>query len=430
MTRLSRRQFLRCAGAAAGAALAAPYVVPSSARGADGTVSPSERITMAIMGCGPRGTSDMGHFLRQADVRFLAACDCREQRRMGAKEAIDKTYGDAGCAVYHDFREMFARPDLDAVLIATGDRWHALGSIYAARAGKDVYSEKPIGLTIADGRAVVETFRRYGGVYQAGFQRHSVDSYRFQTEVAKRGLIGKVHTILAQVWEYSSVAPQASKPVPPGFDYDMWLGPTPWHPYTDARVNGWRVFWDTSNGNISDMGSHYCDIAQWGNATEHTGPAEVEGVAEWFPDAMSDTPRTCTLTYTYANGVKFVLDQRGQFNDRFIRFTGDEGWIQVDDATNNVTAHPASILKLRGISARGWGDLGDHARNFLTAVKTREPTVCHPELAHRAQTIPCLGSICLRLGRKLRWNPDAEQFVGDAEADNMIARAPRAPWHL
>jgi len=362
------------------------------------------------------------------NVQCISVSDCRADRLAIVKKSVDAHYGNQDCTAYADFRELLARADLDAVLIATGDRWHSPLSILAAKAGKDIYCEKPISMTISESRAMADTMARYGTVHQTGHQRRSVGSYRFQVEVARSGRIGKVHTVVCQVWEGPTVGPDQPRPVPNGFDYDMWLGPTPWHPYTNAYVSGWNYFWDTGAGPLIGMGCHYTDIAQWGLLRDDTGPVTYEGTATWKPSAFSETPVTAECCCTYEDGVKIVLRSSGAFQDRYIRFVGSEGWIQVDDQTNAVTAEPQSILRDRAISARGWAQTGDHVRNWLDCIKTRGRTVCHPESAHRATTICHAVNIGLRLGRSLKWDPQAERFVDDVEANAMLRRAMREPW--
>jgi predicted dehydrogenase len=304
-------------------------------------------------------------------------------------------------------------------------------SIVSARAGKDVFSEKPICLTVAEGRAVCDTIKRCGAVYQAGHQRRSVDSFRFMAGVVRKGMIGKLERIIMQVWENAAIGPSPVKPVPAGFDYDMWLGPTPWHPYTDARVQGRPYFWDTGGGMAVDMGCHWTDTAQFVQQKDDTTPIRFEGSANFDRNAFSDNPIGGEWTGTYADGVKLIMRQRGGFDERYIRFEGSEGWIQLVDATNAVTAQPASILKARSINPKGWGDAGDHVRNFLDCVKARNPmTTCHPESAHRATTIGHLGNICWRLGRAIEFDPVAERIRNDSEAERMLSRAQRAPWRL
>jgi len=421
-----RRAFLKSSAVA----LAAPLVVSARVLGAEGKTPPSEQIALGVIGYGGRCTRVLAHFMLFDEVRCMAVSDCKPKRRQACKAAADGKYKNKDCKTYPDFREMLARPDLDAVLIATGDRWHTTASILAAKAGKDIYSEKPISLTIEEGRALADTMRRYGTVYQAGHQRRSVDSYRFQNEVARSGMIGKVHTVICRNWAGPVIKPQAPRPVPKGLDYDMWLGPTPWHPYNNARVGGWNYFWDTGAGPLIGMGCHYTDIAQWGLDRDHTGPVAYEGTATWDPNAFSETPVTAEIVCTYADGVKILLQSQGGFKDRFIRFVGTEGWVQLDDQTNVVTAEPASILRHRSVAARSWAHAGNHIGNLLDCIRTREPTVCHPESAHRATTICHAANICIRLGRKLKWDPVAERFIGDDAANQMISRAMRAPWTL
>ena len=424
--RLSRRSFLRRSAAVAAAA---PMVVPASVLG-KGATAPSDRIALGVIGYGGRCSRTLPHFMMFDDVQCIAVADCRASRLKAGKAAVDKRYGNTDCATHTDFRELLARDDVDALTIATGDRWHTPLSILAAKAGKDVYCEKPVSLAIAEGRALADTMTRYGAVYQAGHQRRSCDSYRFQVEVARSGLIGKVHTIICQVWAGPTIRPDKPRPVPKGMDYDMWLGPTPWHPYTNARVRGWNYFWDTGAGPIIGMGCHYVDIAQWGLQRDHTGPVKYEGTATWKPGAFSETPVTADCLCTYADGVKIVLRSSGAFKDRYIRFVGTEGWVQVDDQTNVVTAQPQSILRMRGISARSWAHTGGHVRDWLDCIKSRAQTACHPESAQRATTICHAANIGLRLGRSLTWDPKTERFIGDAEANAMTLRAMRAPWTL
>jgi predicted dehydrogenase len=425
---LNRRSFLK-RSAATGVVLSSPLILSGSALG-KGAAAPSNRITLGVIGYGGRCGAILPHFMTFDDVQCIAVTDCRANRLAAAKKAVDDHYRNQDCAIYADFRELLARPDLDAVLIATGDRWHTPHSILAAKAGKDIYCEKPISLTIGESRAMVDTMTRYGTVYQAGHQRRSVGSYRFQAEVARNGMIGKVHTVVCQVWEGPTIGPDRPRPVPEGFDYDMWLGPTPWHPYTAARVNGWNYFWDTGGGPLIGMGCHYTDLAQWALLRDDTCPIAYEGTATWKPDAFSETPVTADCSCTYADGVKIVLRSSGTFQDRYIRFVGSDGWIQVDDQTNAVTAEPESILRDREVSARGWAQTGDHVRNWLDCIKSRGRPICHPESAHRATTICHAVNIGLRLGRSLKYDPQAERFVDDGQANSMLERAMRPPWTL
>ncbi|HWX23042.1 MAG TPA: Gfo/Idh/MocA family oxidoreductase [Candidatus Binatia bacterium] len=422
---LNRRQFLRRAATAA----ALPIVVPGSVLGLNGAVAPSNRIVFGGIGIGNRARAILPNFLSFKEIHFRAVSDCREERLKSAKELVDRHYGNPDCLAQPDFRELLARADVDAVLIATGNRWHGLGSIYAARAGKDIYCEKPVSLTIAEGRKLVETCRRYGTIYQAGTQRRSTASYRFAREMVRQGKIGRLRTVEMQVWTGPAIPQEKAVAVPPGWNYDIWLGQTPWHPFVPGRVNSWQYFWDTADGIIADMGCHYTDQMQWALGADDTGPVEFEAQGE-FPDPAkfcSDAPLTGAGRCGYANGVAGVMYQRGEFKDRYLRFIGDEGWIQVDDETDVVTAEPKSILSLKDTGGAGWGDASGHVRNLLQCIRSRTPAMCQPEVAHRAMTICQAWSISLRLGRKLRWDPVTERFDSE-EANRMLYREPRAPW--
>jgi predicted dehydrogenase len=321
---------------------------------------------------------------------------------------------------------VFSRPDIDAVLIGTGDRWHGVLSMLAARAGKDAYCEKPFCLTIAEGRALVETTRRYGTVWQCGTQRRSNSAYRLVVDVVRKGLIGKLHTITTFLggWGGNGIARPEPEPDSNVFDYDRWLGQAPWAPYSSTRVALWRNHWDLAGGIIADMGAHYFDFAQWAHDSELSGPIEYEGTGEWPGDGFANVPFTVDVRARYADGVRLLV----KCGDKGVRFDGDRGWIHISDG-GDITAEPKSILQERGTLRVDWAFMGDHVRNFLDCVKTRKLPASHPELAHRAHTMIHCANICLRLGRKVRWDPQGERFLDD-DANNMLARTMRAPWHL
>ncbi len=423
---LSRRSFLRRGVALA----AAPMIVPGRVLGLDGGVAPSNRIVFGGIGIGNRARAILPNFLWFQDVHWKAVSDARADRLASAKGMIDAHYGTKDCTAFADFRDLLARKDIDAVLIATGNRWHATASMFAAQAGKDIYCEKPISLTIEEGRRLVDTCRRLGTIYQAGTQRRSTTSYQFAREMVLQGRIGRVHTVESQVWTGGTVPHSAAEPVPEGWNYDMWLGPVQWRPFVRARADRWINFWDTGEGMHTDMGTHYTDQMQWVLGTDNTGPVAFETSDIVWPDpatCMSETAISGTFRCRYANGVQGVIYQRGAFKDRYIRYIGDEGWIQVDDDTDVVTAEPASILQFKGTSGVGWSNAGDHIRNLLDSIRSRRPTHCNPEVGHRAQSIVEAMTISARLNRKLAWDPVKERF--DCEAANrMLRREPRTPW--
>ena len=419
--KLTRRAFLADAVAAAGA----PWFVPASVLGKDGGVAPSERIALAVIGLGGRNLSNLSHFLAQNDVQCLAVCDCFADRRQRGKEMVDRHHGNHDCRATRFHEEVLARADIDALLIGTGDRWHAVLSMLAARAGKDAYCEKPSSLTIAEGRALVQVTRRHGTVWQCGTQRRSNQAYRFVVEVVRKGMIGKLHTITTLLggWGGNGVARPEPEPDPDVFDYDRWLGQAPWAPYSPVRVQLWRNHWDLAGGVIADMGAHYFDFAQWAHDSELSGPTEYEGTAVWPDGGFANVPFSVDVRARYADGVQVLI--RG--GDKGVRFEGDQGWIHISDGAE-ITAEPKSILQQRSVPRVDWSFMGDHVRNFLDCVKSRRLAASHPELAHRAHTMVHCANLCLRLGRKLRWDPSGERFAGDEDANRMLARTMRPPW--
>jgi len=426
-TPCTRRQFLRHTATA----IAVPMIVPGSVLGLNGAVAPSNRIVFGGFGIGNRARAILPNFLSFKEIQFAAVSDARDDRLKSAKELVDAHYANKDCQTHDDFRDLLARPDIDAVLIATGNRWHGLGSIYAARSGKDIYCEKPVTLTIGEGRALVDTCRRFGVVYQAGTQRRGTSSYQFAREMVRQGKIGKLHTVEMQVWAGPAIAHEKPTPVPKGWNYDLWLGQTPWHPFVPGRVNAWQYFWDTAEGIITDMGCHYTDLMQWVLGTDDTGPVEFEAQGE-FPDPtkfMSDAPITASAKCKYANGVTGLMYSRGLFKDRYIRYIGDAGWIQVDDETDLITASPKSILSLKGAGGAGWGDASGHIGDLLRSIRSRAPAQCNPEVAHRTITICQAWNIAMRLGQKLKWDPVKERFDSES-ANRMLWREPRAPWRI
>jgi predicted dehydrogenase len=394
-------------------------------------VAPNSRVGFGVIGVGNRARAILPNFLGFAELQCRAVSDSRSERLRTAKEFVDAHYRNRDCRVYPHFRELLAQSDIDAVLIATGNRWHGLGSMYAARAGKDVYSEKPVTLTVAEGRALVETCRRFGAVYQAGTQRRNTESYAFAREIVRQGKIGRLKTVEMQCWTGPAIPHSESVPVPEGWDYDQWLGQAPWRPFTPARVYNWQYFWDTAEGVLTDMGCHYTDQMQWVLGADDSGPVEFESTGT-FPDPAkfcSETPLTAEARCRYANGVEGVMLQRAGFGDRYIRYIGEEGWIQVDDQTDRVTSEPVSILKLQAEGGVSWANASAHIRNLLDSIRSRRPTMCNPEVAHRAISICQAMNLSLRLGRKLSWDPVQERFDHEA-ANRMLYREPRAPWRL
>ena len=422
---VTRREFLRRATCAGGGLAAAPLVITSAALGADDRPAANERITLGVIGLGHRNRSNLSHFLSQKDVQCVTVCDCFADRRKMVKETVDRHYDNKDCAATRFHEDVLGRDDVDAVLIGTGDRWHAVLSMLAAKAGKDVYCEKPFCLTIAEGRALVETTKRYGTVWQCGTQRRSNESYRFVVDVVRKGMIGKLVSITTSLggWGGNGLAKPEPQPDPDVFDYNRWLGQAPWAPYSSVRVKLWRNVWDTGAGVIPDMGAHYFDFVQWVHDSETSGPVEYEGTGEWPEGGFAEVPFSVDVQARYADGVRLLMKS----GSKGVRFDGDAGWIHITDA-GEITAEPKSVLQAKFVPKVNWAFMGGHVRNFLDCMRSRKLTASHPELAQRAHTMAHCANICLRLGRKVQWDPTSERFVDDGQANRMLRRVMRPPW--
>jgi len=419
-TSLSRRGFL--AGAAAGVSSAGQTATPRRA-------PPSDRINLGVIGVGSRGMWVLENFMRQPDVRVVAVCDCFAERREKAKAFVDKAQSSQDCASYRLHEQILDRRDIDAVLIATGDRWHAVLSVLAARAGKDVYCEKPSTLTIAEGRSMVTALAKLGTVWQCGTQRKSIPSYSFVVDVVRSGRIGKLHLITASMgegWTSDALAIPATEPPRDVFDYDRWLGQAPWAPYSPQRVRMWRLDWDLSAGAITDMGPHYFEFAQWARGDETSGPVEYEGFGVFRREKKFNTiPGIVDVRARYADGTLLRIDS----GPKGVRFDGDEGWIHLLDE-GKITGDPKSVLAGLEVPNFSWNVMAPHIRNFLDCMRSRKPTVSPPEVAQRVHTIAHCANLSIRLGRRLYWDPEVELFIGDEQANNMLARSMRAPWRI
>ncbi|MBN2474559.1 MAG: Gfo/Idh/MocA family oxidoreductase [Pirellulales bacterium] len=432
--RQSRRRFLGVVAST----LAAPQVLPAPALGADDTIAPSNRITLGCIGLGIRGTQLTEAFFNHKDCRIVAVCDVSRQQLRKAKGLVDRHYGDGGCTTYSDFRDLCARPDIDAVCIASPDHWHVLHSLEAVRHGKDVYTEKALGLSLAQDKALQRACRQYGAVFQWGTQQRSSDNFRFGCELVRNGRIGRLRTVLVGVPHDFPVPNQPVQPVPDDLDYEMWLGPAPWAPYTYQRCRPWTRQESYSNWyHISDYclggiggywGIHHVDIAQWGHGTDDTGPVEVEGTAEFPTDGLADCATRWNVRHTYADGVTMVYTDNEQ-NRQGVMFQGTEGWVFV--RRGEIDAQPKSLLDSRiGPQEIHLPESPGHQRNFLDCVKTRQQPICDVDVAVRSDTISQLTDVCTRLGRKIRWDPQREAILDDPEASRMLSRAIRPPWRL
>jgi myo-inositol 2-dehydrogenase/D-chiro-inositol 1-dehydrogenase len=436
---ITRRQFLK-GTAAATAGLLAPTIVPASVFGAD---APSNRITIGFVGVGRMGMGDLRELLGFKQVQIVAVCDVDSNRTANAQKTVEAHYGESttngtykGCATFGDYRDLVAREDIDAVCVVTPDHWHALPSIAAAKAGKDIFLQKPLTLTIQEGRVLSDTVRRYNRIFQVGSQQRSDARFRQACELVRNGRIGKLHTVKVAFGTDPGTTPQPPMPIPDNLDYDFWLGPTPWAAYTENRVHpqkgydrpGWLRIADYGAGMITGWGAHHNDIAQWGMGTEYTGPVEIEGQAEFPKDGLWDVHGDFSIEYTYANGVKVICTDNKK-NKQGVVFEGTEGWVYV--RRGFIDAQPKSLLT----STIGPDEIhlyksNNHKANWLECIKSRAETIAPAEIGHRSCTVCLLGEIAMRLGRKLKWDPDTEQFIGDEQANKMLWRPMRSPWQV
>ena len=431
---LTRRQFLT-RGTIAASAVALPYFIPSSALGLNGTVAPSKRIVMGGIGLGGRGASDLGWMIGEKDVQFVAVCDVQKGRREAAKNTIDTTYGNKDCVAYGDMRQLLAeRTDVEAVLIATGDRWHALASVMAMRAGKDVYCEKPACLTMAQGQMVVETARRYGRIFQTGAQRLSEPPHVFAIEMARSGRLGPIHTAYADCrWRGGfrrDWLPEEPAPPKEDLDWDLWLGPCPWRPYSSGYVGGgWYNFHDLAT-----------DIAMWGAHTVAQALAGLD-MTDVSSMAFEYAGPQATMVTRLSNGVKLVLYRvagdvwkpceywRGACGERF---DGPDGWAGAADGDAKPDVSSPALLKeykkvMAEYASRTLRPM-NHVRDFFDCVRSRRTTVANPEVMFRSMSICLAADICEQVQRSLKFDLAKAEFIGDPDANRLLLRAMRAPY--
>jgi predicted dehydrogenase len=423
----TRREFVLETAAAAAAAT----IIPAHVLGQAGNVAPSEKITLGVIGIGPRCTYDLKAMLPFPDVKCVAIADVQAKRREAGKQLVDQHYGNQDCKLYRDFRELLDRKDIDAVLVATGDRWHAPASILAAKAGKDVYSEKPCGITIAACQELADTMHRTKRIFQAGTQRRSVTNFQKAVELVHSGKLGKLHTMHASIYVPvldNTWLPAQPTPQPDQVDWNLWLGPAAWRPFNQSYCDGrWRGQWDFDSGaRVLDWGAHTVDLCQWANKADDTMPIEYE-------------PTDKNIICTYANGVKLILDfLKDPFKDRAphyihrlgtcpVRFIGDRGSVETGDE-GEIVAQPEALQKQIEDYKRVRGlDVTAHSRNFFDCVKSRKPTVTNPDVMRRSHIASHAAAIAWVLQRKLKFDPAKETFVNDAEANSLRSR-PERNW--
>lgn len=426
-TQLSRRSFLKCA---ATSLVTAPLIVPSSVLGADGAVAPSNRITSGFIGTGEHGMGwNLPPYLRHKAAKVIAVCDVDAKRLRRAKETVDAKYGNEDCFATKDFREILSRKDIDTVMISTPDHWHTLISMLAIQAGKDVQCEKPT-LTINEGKILIQAVRKHQKVFQTSTEDRAVPEYHRMAELVRNGRIGKLQRIEVVLPKQPNTPGDATpQPVPPELDYEMWLGPAPFAPYNKDRVHfNFRWIWDYSGGIICDWGAHLFDTAQWANNTERSGPIEIEGTGTYWSGGLYNTVKDYDVTYRYANGVEMTCKP----GNPSIKFIGTDGWVGNTGWRAPVQASSKEILdsKIGPNELHLYTNINGEHDDFLQCVKSRKDPYFPVDIGHRVSTVCHLANIAIKVGGKLKWDPDKEQFVGSDAANAMLARPMRAPWKM
>jgi Oxidoreductase family, C-terminal alpha/beta domain/Oxidoreductase family, NAD-binding Rossmann fold len=418
----TRRRFLSTT-AKAGALLAAPLIIPGSVLGMDGGVVPSDKIVLGGIGIGNRGTYDLGCFLAEPDVQCVAVCDIQEAHRQAAKDKVDASNGNRDCAMYRDFRDLLARSDLDAVLIATGPNWHATAAIAAANAGKDVYCEKPCTKNIVQSLELAKAFHRTARVFQAGTERRSLPNFMFVVQLAQRGRLGTLKTLYAHpgglATSMSGWAPAEPEPPKDKIDWNLYLGPAAWRPFNHKWLDGFNFEKGGGlvGGGCLEWGSHCVDLCQWANQADNTDPIEYEPVGD-------------QLHARYANGVKLVMRDNGWLGlgSCPVRFEGDLGWVETGD-DGDIAASSPSLLVGKGAKISGY-PANFHIRNFLDCIKTRESTRANVDVACHSHIACHAANVALFLHREVKYDPKTTMFIGDEEANRLRSEALREPWRI
>jgi predicted dehydrogenase len=422
--RLPRRGFLKTTLAAAGAAVVAPTIIPSSALGLDGVASPSERVIVGGIGIGNRGTYDLGCFLGEKDVQFAAVCDVKEGRRQAVKKMADTKNGNTACAMYRDFRELLDRKDIDAVLIATGPNWHATMAMQAAKAGKDMYCEKPCTKNIAQSLILAETMRRTARVFQAGTQRRNLPHFAFACELARTGKLGKLSKVYAHPAGMQAMMsgwlPAEPEPKKEIVDWNMYLGPAAWRPFNPKLLDGFNFEKGGGlvGGGVLEWGSHCVDLCQW-------------AVNDCPPPVEYNAPKDGELVARYENGTQLIFREKGwiPLGSCPVRFEGDLGWVEAGDSGKMVLSSPA-LLAGRTVAEIGGYPATFHVRDFLDCVKTRSQPKGNADAACNAHIACHAANIALHLGRQVKYDNKTNEFINDEAANRLRSEALREPWRI
>ncbi len=445
----NRRDFIKESALVAAGVAMAPTIVPASVMGKkSGFIPPSDRITLGFIGAGNQAGNDARRFLRDERVQITTICDVNAEGpgywngsvagRNPLINTVNETYSEKfgkaykGTKGYEDFREVLALKDVDAVVIETPDHWHSIPVMMAAAAKKDIYCQKPLSLTIAEGRAMSNAVKKYDVVFQTGSQQRSDRNFRRVCELVRNGRIGQLKTVTVGLPggtpDFGKTGDQTETvPVPKGFNYDLWLGPAPDAPYCPARTHvNFRWIWDYSGGQVTDWGGHHPDIAQWGMGTEYTGPVRIENVSsKWSDHPVWDTATEFHFECVYANGVRLIYTSKD--GNTGVKFEGTDGHVWAHRGRHGASSEDIYYSKIAEDELKLY-ESNDHYRNFIDCVISRKEPVAPVEIAHRSVSVAHLGNIAMKLNEDLVWDPKKEKFKGNRAANKMLERPMRAPW--
>ena len=425
--RIKRRDFLKGTALAGVGAVLVPQYIPGRVLGLDGGVAPSEKINLGGIGIHSRGFGDLQCFMNRPDIRMRAICDINKEQREKIKAFTDKKYNDTDCAMYKDMEDLLIRDDIDAVLIATGDRWHTMASITAAKFGKDVYCEKPLSLTIDESRALADAVTRYGIVYQAGTQRRNIGNFMLAAKIAQSGKLGKLTEVHANtLWPATTQdwLPAEQQPGIDQVDWERWLGPCPWRPYNARYVVGqWRGHYDFHGGGILEWGSHTVDLCQWAAQKDDTAPVE------YIPQFKEDGSISGHVHAIYADGLKLIMRESGWLGlgTCSARYVGEEGWVETGDSGRMAVSSDALRSELKYFGMPGT-DPRTHIAEFVECVKTRRNPAANGPVAAQSHIACHCAYIAWQLKRTVKFDPVKEEFINDDEANRMRSRAMRTPY--
>ncbi|MEN6306407.1 MAG: Gfo/Idh/MocA family oxidoreductase [Anaerohalosphaeraceae bacterium] len=433
MKKINRRTLIKGSVAAAAGFAGLPFIFKSVARAS--SPSPSNRITVGCIGIGWQGGGNLDSFLNEHDAQVVAVCDVDANHLRDAKRKVDSIYGNQDCKAYSDFRELLGRPDIDAVCLSLPDHWHGLIGVAAAKAGKDIFGEKPLTHNLREGRLLCDAVKYYGRIWQTGSWQRSVSHFRQACELVRNGRIGKIHTVEVGLpaghADFGGTRGQETAcPSPPELDYDFWLGPAPLSPYCPARVHkNWRWVLDYGGGQLMDWVGHHVDIAHWGLDMDHTGPVEIEGKGEYPYEGLWNTATRYRLNAVYENGIQMIIAGGYDEIQDGTKWIGSDGWVHVNrqrmvTSSETIKNEPLGAGDIHLLNSPG------HTRNFLDCVKSRRQTLTPCETAHRSATVGHLGQIAMLLERKIKFNPATEQILDDPVAEKMLGRTMRSPWLL